>query len=95
MIKKILSFITLFLIVGTVVAEDYFDERFNQLSSSSDIMWCDEDMCTLYRSKEVIWREEDMPLGFMILVNDDSFTREEIERYANQLMSHWAHVLEE
>ena len=97
MFKKLIALATLTVTLNacaSVNVEEMPDIRFDQLTAASDIMWCDLDMCTLYRSKEIIWREEYMPLGYMILINDESFEQEEIERYKDKLMSHWAHVME-
>lgn len=71
------------------------EERFQQLCRSSDLMWCNDDECTLYKSSLTFPREDDVPIGFTITVSDKSFTEEELQKYSHRLMAWWDEVMEE
>lgn len=75
--------------------EDTLDSRYQEILDASDILWCDEYMCIEYKTKEMSFSHFDDPVGFTVLINDESFKVEEIERYKNRLMAHWVSVLNE
>ena len=66
--------------------------RLERLCNSSDLLWCDEENCVLYKSREVFGRESDMPIGFTITINDDSFTEDELKLYTDDLFEYWDNI---
>lgn len=85
--------LALLFLVSTSMLSHGAVSRYEELCNSSDLLWCDEENCVLYRSKEIFEREFDMPIGFTITINDDSFTEDELKLYTDDLFGYWDNIM--
>lgn len=69
------------------------DPRFDRIVATSDMLICDYHQCTKFKTGESFDRESDYPVGYMILIEDESFSAVEIEIYKDRLLEYWSTIL--